>query len=607
MKLALLLSAVLAACPYGHSSKREVTALPLTYKNDLTPQEWSDIRIQLGNVFKHFTTPIDVLTPPGQPGYDSFPVGPTCVRLSWHQAGTFDKKAGTGGPHGDVDVSATENNGLKRAIDALAPIGEKYGNRLSKADLWSFAAAVFITNNNNHGLEIKWRPGRADHPVLSGNQTLAVNLPGAEMTADQIRGVFYRMGFNDQEIVTLLGAHSIGFASAINSGYNGAWDLSGEIFTNDFYKRLVSIKGTNPANYTLQPPSVDPFNIPVKVQWQASDLSMMLPSDVLLINDPKWKPITELYAQDEQLFFYEFSKTFQKLNELGVENGLGGYVSTVIPKGNTPQYKVGSPVITNEVNLYYIFYGNWTQPDMDKLKTVGNSISSTKWFQKIKEYYYQAKQFSPRKYINGKVSVKSTTVDHYSLGPILQPGNVTTIISSLVGEGKPLGPADPNGIYLFLFGQDVYEISQFGPYCFSWCQYHSSLSIEGTNIAYGSIGNPNPAGGLPPVLSGNFKSFGCPVCSQTLIPSANGPAEYGTDQVATYIADSVFRMVLNPAGPSSSWADQFGREGSDICGNNGAFGTLPEMTFVPGMSNLNAGGIRMQVGELPSVNGKCSL
>lgn len=35
-------------------------------------------------------------------------------------------------------------------------------------------------------------------------------LPDATQASDHLRDVFYRMGFNDQEIVALSGAHSLG-------------------------------------------------------------------------------------------------------------------------------------------------------------------------------------------------------------------------------------------------------------------------------------------------------------------------------------------------------------------------------------------------------------
>lgn len=46
---------------------------------------------------------------------------------------------------------------------------------------------------------------------------------------------------------------------------------------------------------------------------------MMLPTDLALIEDPKFKKYVEMYAKDEALFFKDFSAAFNKLMELGVK------------------------------------------------------------------------------------------------------------------------------------------------------------------------------------------------------------------------------------------------------------------------------------------------
>ena len=45
---------------------------------------------------------------------------------------------------------------------------------------------------------------------------------------------------------------------------------------------------------------------------------MMLPTDMALIWDKKFKPYVEKYAKDEEAFFADFSAAFNKLLELGV-------------------------------------------------------------------------------------------------------------------------------------------------------------------------------------------------------------------------------------------------------------------------------------------------
>jgi catalase (peroxidase I) len=48
---------------------------------------------------------------------------------------------------------------------------------------------------------------------------------------------------------------------------------------------------------------------------------MMLPSDMALLWDPKFRPFVELYAEDKDLFFKDFALAFGKLLELGVPRG----------------------------------------------------------------------------------------------------------------------------------------------------------------------------------------------------------------------------------------------------------------------------------------------
>jgi len=45
---------------------------------------------------------------------------------------------------------------------------------------------------------------------------------------------------------------------------------------------------------------------------------MMLPTDMALVSDKKFKPFVQKYANDESLFFKDFSNVILKLFELGV-------------------------------------------------------------------------------------------------------------------------------------------------------------------------------------------------------------------------------------------------------------------------------------------------
>ena len=59
------------------------------------------------------------------------------------------------------------------------------------------------------GPHIKWRPGRKDQDD-STKCPPDGRLPDGAKGSPHLRDIFYRMGFNDQEIVALSGAHALG-------------------------------------------------------------------------------------------------------------------------------------------------------------------------------------------------------------------------------------------------------------------------------------------------------------------------------------------------------------------------------------------------------------
>lgn len=156
-------------------------------------------------------------------------IAPTLLRLAWHSSGSYDKKTNTGGSDGatmrfppEKDYAA--NAGLFRGRDALELVKKQFPE-ITYADLWTLAGVVAIEEMG--GPKIPWRPGRRD--ATSGQECPPDGrLPDADKgslggTVQHIRDIFYRMGFNDQEIVALVGAHAVGHTHKQFSGYDGPW------------------------------------------------------------------------------------------------------------------------------------------------------------------------------------------------------------------------------------------------------------------------------------------------------------------------------------------------------------------------------------------------
>jgi cytochrome c peroxidase len=90
------------------------------------------------------------------------------------------------------------------------------------------------------GPVIPYRPGRMDKDIAAC--TPDGRLPDAKQGNKHLRDIFYRMGFNDQEIVALSGAHALGRCHSTRSGFEGPWTFSPTVVTNEYYKLLLDEK-----------------------------------------------------------------------------------------------------------------------------------------------------------------------------------------------------------------------------------------------------------------------------------------------------------------------------------------------------------------------------
>jgi len=242
------------------------------------------------------------------PGYDDGSYGPVFIRLAWHASGTYDKDSNTGGScrgtmRFNPEINHGANAGLHIAIAKLEKIKQKFP-AISYGDLWTLAGVVAIQEMG--GPTIPWRAGRVD-----GTATECPpegRLPDGDNPSPQHpRDVFYRMGFNDQEIVALIGAHTLGRCHTDRSGFDGPWTDSPTTFSNSYF---VEILGRNWVERKWAGPK--------QFADKESGNLMMLPADMAFVKDKEFKKWVETYAKDEKKFFDDFTQAWKKLIELGV-------------------------------------------------------------------------------------------------------------------------------------------------------------------------------------------------------------------------------------------------------------------------------------------------
>ena len=177
--------------------------------------------------------------------------GPLFIRMAWHSAGTYRISDGRGGGGAGTQRFAPlnswpDNANLDKARRLLWPIKQKYGRRLSWADLMIFAGNCalesmgFKTLGFGGGREDVWEPEDIDWGAeeswlgderYTGDRELdepygAVQMgliyvnpegpngnPDPLAAARDIRETFRRMAMNDEETVALIvGGHTFGKA-----------------------------------------------------------------------------------------------------------------------------------------------------------------------------------------------------------------------------------------------------------------------------------------------------------------------------------------------------------------------------------------------------------
>lgn len=240
-----------------------------------------------------------------------------------HSSGTYDALTDNGGSNGagmryEGEGGDPANAGLQHARVFLEPVKAKH-TWITYSDLWTLAGVVAIKEMG--GPEIPWKGGRTDF-VDDSKLPPRGRLPDGAKGADHLRFIFGRMGFSDQEIVCLSGAHNLGRCHADRSGFEGAWVNNPTRFSNQYFRLLLSLSWKKKKLAS----GIEQF---VNIDEDLGTELMMLPTDIALIRDGSFRKWVELYARDKERFYEDFSKGFAKLTELGIQRDSEGNVTNV--------------------------------------------------------------------------------------------------------------------------------------------------------------------------------------------------------------------------------------------------------------------------------------
>ncbi|HXS96146.1 MAG TPA: hypothetical protein VN736_16190 [Candidatus Limnocylindrales bacterium] len=203
-------------------------------------------------------------------------------------------------------------------------------------------------------------------------------------------------------------------------------------------------------------------------------------------------------------------------------------------------YYHGGPVMLNGVNMYYIWYGNWSGNTATTiLSDLAKSIGGSPWFNINTTYFNSSNQKVANVVTYTSDSYNSTTVG-YTYGTSLTDAQIQQVVSNAITGGKL--PTDSHGVYFVLTSADVTASSGF---CSQYCGWHTYGTIAGTTIKYAFVGNPDR----------------CPSACEEQTVSPNGNA--GADGMASIIAHELSEATTDPQ--LNAWYDRRGYENADKC------------------------------------------
>lgn len=258
--------------------------------------------------------------------------GPLFIRMAWHSAGTYRVSDGRGGAGSGQQRFAPVNSwpdnvNLDKARRLLWPIKQKYGDKLSWADLLILTGNVALESMGlktfgfaggrvdafEPELDTYWGPetGWLDDNRYSGDRELENPLAAVQMgliyvnpegpngnpdplaSAHDIRQTFARMAMNDEETVALVaGGHTFGKCHGAGDAALVGAEPEGSLMEN-MGLGWISSHGSGKGGDTISS-GIEGAWTPTPIQWDNSYFDTLFGYEWQLVKSPagahQWVP-----------------------------------------------------------------------------------------------------------------------------------------------------------------------------------------------------------------------------------------------------------------------------------------------------------------------------
>lgn len=276
---------------------------------------------------------------------------PPTVRIGFHDACDYNKWSATGGADGrianDPESWFAESRTLNQGLPCVTRLlGYFSDTSLSAGDAVQICAMVATELAGGPKFEdFNFEPGRAHASGISQDGLL----PNPTGNNNMLRDFFYRAGLNDLDIVTIMGAHTLGGGQGDKgSGFNGTFTASPNNFSNDYYRNLIEYENVTDYNCNYFAPGVFPDQRKEGGGCHAtgdSSIYLQLPTDRALLLDNQMRDHVVAFANNETLWFEQYARSIKKMSELGRDVSVQwcdySATPTPPPKKGTKKTKTG--------------------------------------------------------------------------------------------------------------------------------------------------------------------------------------------------------------------------------------------------------------------------
>jgi hypothetical protein len=213
--------------------------------------------------------------------------------------------------------------------------------------------------------------------------------------------------------------------------------------------------------------------------------------------------------------------------------------------GNGINYNGGPVLQGNPVPIYLIWYGNWNGSGSNTAATVSlvehyvNSLGNTP-YEKINSTYGDTTGN-----VSGNVTLGGAIFDTGSQGTRLTNNRLSAIVTRSFSNGLP---TDPNGVYFVLTSSNVSERG----FCSSFCGFHTHQTLNGTDIKWAFVGNPDRC------------QSACEI--QSTGPNSPATGVGGADGLINVLTHEQQEAISDP--DLNAWFDNSGQENADKCNFN---------------------------------------